>query len=82
VTTTTAMPAFTVTDVTAQCLSGRVIGGGIKITNPRANNVVIVDSYPTATGWAGHVHSAAANSATTTAICANSRAVTGTPPAG
>jgi hypothetical protein len=75
--------------VSANCPSGlKVIGGGIKVPNPNPgpgnDNIFIQDSYPTTTGWAGHVANYAGASfpatATTTAICANSRAVTGAPP--
>jgi hypothetical protein len=69
--------------VSATCPSGlRVIGGGIKGENP--NQDFIFDSYPTTTGWAGRVYPGGANGTSrtfiTTAICANSRAVTGAPP--
>jgi hypothetical protein len=69
--------------VSAACPSGlRVIGGGIKGQDP--NTDFIFDSYPTTTGWAGRVYpgGVAGTSRTfiTTAICANSRAVTGAPP--
>ena len=75
--------------VSANCPSGlKVIGGGIKVPNPDPgpsnDNTFIQDSYPTTTGWVGHVANYAGAAfpatATTTAICANSRAVTGAPP--
>jgi hypothetical protein len=70
--------------VTANCPSGlQVIGGGVKLSNPNitGDNSLVLDSYPTATGWAGHVFFSNPNqSATTTAICATSRKVTGAPP--
>jgi hypothetical protein len=75
--------------VSANCPTGlRVIGGGIKVPNPNPgpgnDNTFIQDSHPTTTGWAGHVANYAGATfpatATTTAICANSRVVTGTPP--
>jgi hypothetical protein len=54
-----------------------VIGGGIKSSNPATSQ--IDDSYPTTTGWAGHVVGNG-NTYTTTAICATSRVVNGAPP--
>jgi hypothetical protein len=75
--------------VSATCPSGlRVIGGGIKVPEPASppnnDNIFLADSYPTTTGWAGRVDNYAGAAfpatATTTAICANSRAVTGAPP--
>jgi hypothetical protein len=71
------------TKVTALCPSGlRVIGGGIKGQDPDSD--FIFDSYPTTTGWAGRVYAGGGVSVTrtftVTAICANSRAVTGAPP--
>jgi hypothetical protein len=82
VTVTQAIPATTVTPVSANCPTGlRIIGGGIKWgTTPVATNSVI-DSHPATAGWAGHAYSTIANTATTTAICAKSRVVTGSPPA-
>lgn len=64
----------------ANCPSGYVvIGGGIKVSTP-SNTVFVEDSYPTTAGWAGTVRfTAATQTATTTAICAKSRAVTGAP---
>jgi hypothetical protein len=84
-TTTSINPPELPRAVSASCPSGlKVIGGGIKVPSPEPLNdeVFISDSYPTTTGWAGHVINYAADpvTATTTAICANSRAVTGTPP--
>lgn len=79
VTTTTAIPAAQSTAVSAVCPSGlTVIGGGIKVSKPYSTGVEA--SYPTISGWAGDVYTGAASTATTTAICANSRAVTGAPP--
>jgi hypothetical protein len=70
--------------VTATCPTGlKVIGGGIKLADPEQDYVD--DSYPTASGWKGHVFIGGSNPATTrqvttTAICALSRVVTGAPP--
>jgi hypothetical protein len=71
------------TRVTANCPTGlEVIGGGIKGEDPDFD--FIFDSYPTTTGWAGRVFAGggATESRTfiVTAICANSRAVSGAPP--
>jgi hypothetical protein len=75
--------------VSASCPSGlKVIGGGIKVPEPgpppNNDDIFIHDSYPTTTGWAGRVanYASASNpaTATTTAICAPSRVVTGSPP--
>lgn len=65
----------------AQCPSNfSVIGGGIKLSAPGSTTSTVVDSHPTSSGWAGHVlFTAPTQSATTTAICARSRVVTGTP---
>jgi hypothetical protein len=63
------------------CPSGlKVIGGGIKGSHPDED--FIFDSYPTTSGWAGHVQDfgPTASTFTITAICAASRAVTGAPP--
>jgi hypothetical protein len=67
----------------ATCPTGfNVIGGGIKVSNPGNTTSFVVDSYPTTTGWAGNVFFTNANqTATTTAICAKSRAITGAPAA-
>jgi hypothetical protein len=70
--------------VTVNCPSGlHVIGGGIKVSHPGVDTSDaswVIDSYPTSSGWAGHVFfTAEGQSATTTAICAVSRAVTGAP---
>jgi hypothetical protein len=67
----------------AQCPSGlRVIGGGVKSQKPELD--FIVDSYPTTAGWTARVFAGGGmtetSTFTTTAICANSRAVTGAPP--
>jgi hypothetical protein len=75
--------------VSATCPAGtHVIGGGIKVPEPAPgpnnDDIFIHDSYPTATGWAGRVANYASATlpatATTTAICAVSQAVTGAPP--
>jgi hypothetical protein len=76
--------------VSATCPSGtHVIGGGIKVPEPSPgpnnnDDIYIADSYPTATGWAGRVDNYSAvnfpATATTTAICGVSQAVTGSPP--
>jgi hypothetical protein len=68
-------------DAVANCPAGlKVIGGGIKATDGDVD--FIADSYPTTTGWKGHVFTGGPvpHTFTTTAICANSRAVTGAPP--
>jgi hypothetical protein len=64
----------------ANCPSGlHPIGGGIKLSHP--NDSFVGESYPTATGWAGTgFFQNPTQSATVTAICATSRAVTGAPP--
>jgi hypothetical protein len=73
--------------VSASCPSGfNVIGGGVKTPPPPpppGSEITVLNSYPTTTGWAGHVDNFTPESitATTTAICAKSRAVTGAPPA-
>jgi hypothetical protein len=66
----------------AACPAGfNVIGGGIRVSNPSDVTSFVVDSYPTSIGWDGHVFFTNANqTATTTAICAKSRAITGAPP--
>jgi hypothetical protein len=82
VTTTTTVPAGgpSNTATSAQCPGGlRVIGGGIKMNPPFT--IGVESSYPTTSGWAGSVYSQVATSATTTAICARSRVVSGAPPA-
>src|SRR4051794_39573888 len=75
--------------VSATCPSGpHVIGGGIKVPEPAPapgnDNIYIADSSPTTTGWAGRVDNYASSTlpatATTTAICGVSQAVTGSPP--
>jgi len=70
--------------VSVQCPSGlRVIGGGIKLSDPNVtgNSSWVENSYPTTAGWAGHVFfDNPGQSATTIAICATSRVVTGAPP--
>lgn len=80
-------PAGEDVPVSATCPSGlKVIGGGIKVPEPPGgltNNEFTMDSYPTASGWAGRISNFdnLPATATTTAICAPSRKVTGTPPA-
>lgn len=82
VTVSQAIPANTTVPVSANCPTGlKVIGGGIKWTTLPAIDTVTTDSHPAAAGWAGHVYSGINNTATTTAICAKSRVVTGQPPA-
>jgi hypothetical protein len=71
--------------VSANCPSGlHAIGGGIKVSHPGVDTGSpswVIDSYPTVAGWAGHVFfDNPGQSATTTAICAVSRVVTGSPP--
>jgi hypothetical protein len=81
VTTTTPVPAGGPVDtfVSAQCPAGlTVTGGGIKMSSPFT--IGVESSYPTTSGWAGAVYSQVATTATTTAICAKSRAITGAPP--
>ena len=86
VTTTTALPNVNTNypgvNVLASCPSGRqVIGGGIKVSNDAESD--INDSHPTTSGWAGTVNvygAGTGRTATVTAICAVSRAVTGAPP--
>lgn len=64
--------------VSAVCPSGRIpIGGGIKTTNAASN---LLSSHPSPNGWAGRVNLVATDTATTTVVCARSRAVTGSPP--
>lgn len=68
------------TDVASTCPSGtHVIGGGIRVGNDQVQ--IVNDSHPTAAGWAGTVFNAGAlpHTATATAICAQSRSVTGAP---
>jgi hypothetical protein len=93
VTTTKALPggsgpgvSFDV-PVSATCPSGlKVIGGGIKAPDPDpgSGNIEIHDSHPTTTGWAGRIGNFSTaghdTTATTTAICASARVVTGAPP--
>jgi hypothetical protein len=70
--------------VSAQCPSGlHVIGGGIRMSNPNlsGDTSLVLDSHPTTSGWTGRVFfDNPGQSATVTAICATSRAVTGAPP--
>ena len=76
-------------NVSATCPPGlKVIGGGIKAPEPTGGgggNLTIDQSYPTTSGWAGTVSNFSGaglnTTATTTAICASSRVVTGAPPA-
>ena len=65
----------------ALCPSGlNVIGGSIKLSDPGVATSIVEDSYATSSGWAGHVRfTSGTQTATTTAICAKSRKVTGTP---
>lgn len=67
-------------DVFAFCPAGTfVIGGGTRVGN---DNVQFVnDSHPIANGWTGTVFNTGSipHGATTTAICAPSRSVTGIP---
>jgi hypothetical protein len=86
VNTTTNVPAQTFdVSVSASCPAGtHTTGGGIKLPNPGTSgddNEFIQDSYPTTTGWAGHVanYDTNAATATTTAICASGSA-SGSPP--
>jgi hypothetical protein len=84
VNTTTNIPFATTTQVTANCPGGlSVIGGGVKWGTPVAPNTVVTESGPSTTGWSARVYSEkpGGNTATTTAICAKSRVVTGAPPA-
>jgi hypothetical protein len=67
-------------DVAAFCPAGtRVIGGGITVGNDSVQ--LVNDSHPVTNGWAGTVFNTGtvAHGATTTAICAPSRQVTGAP---
>jgi hypothetical protein len=72
--------------VSVSCPSGtKVIGGGIKIPDTSATgNAYQNDSYPTATGWTGHVSNyesgSLETSATAIAVCVNAKS-TGAPPA-
>jgi hypothetical protein len=70
--------------VTVNCPSGlRAIGGGVKLSNPNVtgDSSWVEDSYPTVSGWAGHVFfTDPSQSATAFAVCGTSRAVTGSPP--
>lgn len=74
--------------VSASCPSGtQVIGGGIKLSNPNVtgNTSFVLDSHPSSSpvGWVGKVFfDNGGQSATVTAICANSKSVSGAPPAG
>jgi hypothetical protein len=82
-----SIPANTYTSAaTATCPAGtKVVGGGIKIPNPAGGTggSFLDDSYPTQTGWAGHVANgtAAAVTSTTIAICAIVPSTAGSPPA-
>ena len=78
-TTTTGPVTGAAVALSASCPAGyRVVGGGIKSSNPATSQVD--DSYPTSTGWAGHVIGNG-NSYTTTAVCAKSQSIIGLPPA-
>jgi hypothetical protein len=84
VTTNTNIPFATTTPVAANCPAGlSVIGGGVKWGTPVAPNTVVTESGPSTAGWNARVYSEkpGGNTATTTAICAKSRVVTGAPPA-
>jgi hypothetical protein len=89
--TNTAVPGVNPADssyvgVSASCPSGtKVIGGGIKIPDPDNNGSAYQnDSYPTTSGWAGHVSNYAGagsdTTATTIAVCATVKSSTGSPP--
>jgi hypothetical protein len=82
--TNTAQAAQAEQTVTVNCPSGlHAIGGGVKLSNPNVtgNSSWVEDSYPTVAGWAGHVlFDNPGQSATAVAVCATSRAVTGSPP--
>jgi hypothetical protein len=86
VSTTINVPVTPGTDVqavSASCPSGQnAIGGGIKLgTVPEPEDYYITDGYLTTTGYTGHVdNNEVASTATVAVACANSRAVTGTPP--
>jgi hypothetical protein len=67
-------------DVAAFCPAGtHVIGGGIRLGSDSVQ--LVNDSHPITNGWAGTVFNTGsiAHGATTTAICAPSRKVTGAP---
>jgi hypothetical protein len=95
VTTTASVPngqnsGLSYVSVSATCPSGtKVVGGGIKAPdNPSEldGDVYVDDSYPTGSGWAGHVSNfdsdpSFTTTATTTAICVSVRSSVGTPPA-
>jgi hypothetical protein len=75
--------------VSATCPGGtKVIGGGIKVPDNPSDldgDVYADDSYPTASGWAGHVSNFDSDpgfttTATTTAICVTVKSSTGTLP--
>jgi hypothetical protein len=70
--------------LTAQCPSGlRAIGGSAKTSRPSGqSNFALLQDYPTSTGWTAtfFVNGPPSEEVTVTAICANSRAVTGAPP--
>ncbi len=83
---TTSVPSTNVPDspgvhVAATCPAGtHVIGGGVKLSLEA--DMFVNDSTPTTSGWAGTVFNgnAAAQPATTTAICATVQKVSGSPP--
>jgi hypothetical protein len=67
-------------DVFAFCPAGTfVIGGGIRVGNDSIQ--LVNDSHPITNGWTGTVYNSGSvpHGATTTAICAPSRQVTGVP---
>jgi hypothetical protein len=82
--TTTVQAVGAEQSVAVNCPSGlRAIGGGIKLSEPNVtgDSSWVEDSYPTVAGWAGHVFfDNGSQSATVVAVCATSRAVTGSPP--
>jgi hypothetical protein len=86
VSVTTSVPSTNVPNspgfqVAATCPAGtHVIGGGIKLSLEA--DMYVNDSTPTTSGWAGTVYNgnAAAQPATTTAICATVNKVSGAPP--
>jgi hypothetical protein len=70
--------------LSAQCPSGlKAIGGSAKTsTSSGASNFVLLQDYPTSTGWTAtfRVDGPPSEQVTVTAICGISRAVTGAPP--
>ena len=89
--TTTALPnpgptGNSYVTVAANCPSGtRVIGGGIKVSDPtNLGNAYQDDSYVTPTGWVGHVSNylvgGGSTTATAIAVCATVKKASGSPP--